>query len=74
MSLFSIDPMSLSRIASALERIADRLELIFLPPPEYKVPTKPFGREAITYLDEKELWELEQKEKMGSRPSESDLP
>jgi hypothetical protein len=70
---FNADLAALGRIASALERLADVAERAVPPIDEIRIPDKPFGREAISYLDEEELWTIEQREKMGVQ-SESDLP
>lgn len=61
----------LSRIAEALEGILQHLALIAPPPSVPCPPDKPMGREAIQFIDEEQLWELEQEEQRttGNFPS-----
>jgi hypothetical protein len=68
---FNADPALLGRIAKALERLATVAERA-VPEIDIRVPDRPVGREGITYLDESELWELEQRESQTG--SQSDLP
>lgn len=52
----------LSRIAEALEGILQHLALIAPPPVVPCPPAKPMGRDAIQFIDEEQLWQLEQEE------------
>lgn len=52
----------LERIATALERIAEQLSLLLPLPSIPSPPERPLGKEAISYVDEDQLIELEEEE------------
>jgi hypothetical protein len=64
----NVSPKLLERIAQALEGILQHLQIMFPAPQLPNYPEKPFGREAVTYLDEQELCEKEERERLGLKP------
>jgi len=61
----------LERIAAALETIVQRLDEVLPPPILSNPPDRPFGADAVSYLDDEQLWQIEQEQ---TRLKERGLP